>query len=70
MDDAAVDRVFEPYFSTKAIGTGLGLTIAKRNVELHGGTIRVASRRGIGTTVTVRLPRKADAEPPLQSSPT
>jgi signal transduction histidine kinase len=32
------------------------LTIAKRNIELNGGTIRVASRRGVGTTVTLTLP--------------
>ena len=56
MDQAALDRIFEPYFSTKATGTGLGLTIARRNVELNGGTIDVASVPGQGTTVTLRLP--------------
>jgi len=56
MDDEAVKRMFEPYFSTKARGTGLGLTIAKRNVELNGGTINVESRRDVGTAVTITLP--------------
>ncbi len=56
MDDAAVARIFEPYFSTRAAGTGLGLTIAKRNIELNGGTIAVESRKGTGTTVTMTLP--------------
>ena len=56
MDRAALGRIFEPYFSTRASGTGLGLTIAKRNVELHGGTITVESERGKGTTVTMTLP--------------
>ena len=56
MDAEAVARIFEPYFSTKAIGTGLGLTIAKRNVEANGGTISVASDRGRGTSVTMTLP--------------
>ena len=59
MDGEALDRVFEPYFSTKATGTGLGLPIARRNIELNGGTIAVASERGVGTTVTIRLPRIA-----------
>ena len=45
MDAASLDRIFEPYFSTRGSGTGLGLTIAKRNVELNGGTIEVASTR-------------------------
>ena len=56
MDSESIAKIFEPYFSTKATGTGLGLTIAKRNVELNGGTIRVHSERGVGTTVTIALP--------------
>jgi two-component system sensor histidine kinase PilS (NtrC family) len=56
MDPEALARIFEPYFSTKTTGTGLGLTIAKRNVELNGGQITVQSQRGAGTTVTIVLP--------------
>ncbi len=59
MDADAAARIFEPYFSTKATGTGLGLTIAKRNVELNGGTIAVRSVKGQGTTVTIALPLAA-----------
>jgi nitrogen fixation/metabolism regulation signal transduction histidine kinase len=59
MDRDAMDRIFEPYFSTRAAGTGLGLTIAKRNVELNGGSIDVQSEGGMGTTVTLRLPTVA-----------
>jgi signal transduction histidine kinase len=56
MDEDALARVFEPYFSTKTTGTGLGLTIARRNVELSGGLIDVQSAKGAGTTITLRLP--------------
>jgi signal transduction histidine kinase len=56
MDAEALARIFEPYFSTKAIGTGLGLTIAKRNTEANGGSIAVTSERGRGTSVTLTLP--------------
>jgi signal transduction histidine kinase len=56
MDEESLARVFEPYFSTKTTGTGLGLPIARRNIELIGGTIEVASTKGSGTTVTIRLP--------------
>jgi signal transduction histidine kinase len=61
MDAEALSRAFEPYFSTKSTGTGLGLPIAKRNVELSGGTITVESERDRGTTVELTLPT---ARPP------
>jgi signal transduction histidine kinase len=57
MDEQAIAKIFEPYFSTKAIGTGLGLTIAKRNVEANQGTISVTSTKGQGTSVTMTLPQ-------------
>jgi signal transduction histidine kinase len=56
MDEDALARAFEPYFSTKTTGTGLGLPIAKRNIELNGGSVEVQSRRGDGTRVRVHLP--------------
>ena len=56
MDAEALARAFEPYFSTKTTGTGLGLPIAKRNIELNGGTIAVDSVRDQGTTVELTLP--------------
>jgi signal transduction histidine kinase len=56
MDAEALVRAFEPYFSTKTTGTGLGLPIAKRNIELNGGSIGVTSERNKGTTVELTLP--------------
>ena len=44
-------------WSRKHPGTGLGLPLAIGLVELHGGTLAIESRKGVGTTVTVRLPR-------------
>jgi len=49
-------RIFEPFFSTKEEGIGLGLPIAQRIVEEHGGQIRVESRVGEGTVFTILLP--------------
>ena len=56
LDAATLARIFEPYFSTRVSGTGLGMAIAKRNIELNGGTIVVESRKGEGTTVTLTFP--------------
>ena len=56
LDETTLARIFEPYFSTRVTGTGLGMAIAKRNVELNGGRIAVDSAPGDGTTVTFTLP--------------
>ena len=56
MNRETADRIFDLYFSTKDAGTGLGLPIAKKIVEEHGGAIRVASEPGKGTTVVIELP--------------
>ena len=50
-------RVFEPFYTTKARGVGLGLAVTRRIVEAHGGEISVVSTPGEGTTFTVTLPR-------------
>lgn len=50
------EKLFRPFFTTKARGTGLGLSIARRLLEAHGGTIAVSPRESGGTSVTVALP--------------
>ena len=56
MESDAVSKVFEPLFSTKSYGCGLGLATAKKIVEKYLGTIHFESEIGIGTTVTMSLP--------------
>ena len=58
MTNEVLERVYEPFFTTKAKGTGLGLPVCKQMVELHGGSIEIASVPGRGTAVKVQLPRK------------
>jgi PAS domain S-box-containing protein len=62
-----MSKIFEPYFTTKAGGTGLGLLIVRRIVREHGGEIDLASDEGKGLTFTIRLPlhdRRARMLPP------
>jgi signal transduction histidine kinase len=56
VDPAIIDRVFDPFVSSKRDGVGLGLVNAKAVVEGHGGQIRLAPRTGGGTCVSIRLP--------------
>ncbi len=60
-----LSHIFRPFFTTKGHGTGLGLSLARRMVEAHGGSITVSSEVGLGTLFTVRLPI---ARPLVQAS--
>jgi PAS domain S-box-containing protein len=63
------EEVFEPFFTTKARGGGLGLPIAKRTAELHGGSLTMDCPTGGGTIVRVTLPIRPVAAAPLPRPP-
>jgi len=56
MGDEQLQKLFDPFFSTKDKGTGLGLAICHNIIESHKGTIDVGSKKGTGTTFTIKLP--------------
>ena len=56
MSAESLSRVFEPYFTTKSSGSGLGLLIVRRIVREHGGEMALESNEGKGLTLTIRLP--------------
>jgi signal transduction histidine kinase len=49
-------KIFEPYFTTKDFGSGLGLTVVYKVIREHGGEISLDSQEGKGTTFTISLP--------------
>ena len=56
MDEETKSRIFEPYFTTKVTGTGLGLTMVYKIIKEFGGDIDVDSKIGEGTTFTIKIP--------------
>ena len=65
-----LERVFQPFFTTKHRGTGLGLQIARRIVEAHSGTLTAGARDGGGVVVAVTLPAPASGSWPASRTPT
>lgn len=60
MSEEQVENVFEPFYTTKSKGLGLGMPFAQKVVEQHGGAVSIESRPGAGTTVRVRLPNRGE----------
>lgn len=58
IDEENLSKIYDPFFTTKSKGTGLGLTVASQIVSLHGGAIDIQSKKGEWTEVTVVLPVK------------
>ncbi len=56
IDIQDMDKIFDPYFTTKDVGIGLGLALTKKIINEHKGEIFIFSRPGVGTNVTIRLP--------------
>lgn len=56
ISDEEAKKIFEPFYTTKAQGLGLGMPYAKKVIDQHGGKISVSSRLGMGTTISVTLP--------------
>ena len=55
IDEKELSSIFEPFFTTKSLGTGLGLTNARKVIELHHGTVEAKSTVSVGTTITIHL---------------
>jgi len=53
-----LEKIFQPYFSTKEKGTGLGLSIVKHNTEIYGGSVKVESELGKGSRFMIQLPTR------------
>ena len=58
ISDENIKKIFNPFFTTKEKGSGLGLPIVRKIIEGHGGTIDIYSTEGAGTSVVLHLSRK------------
>ena len=58
IDEEQVKKIFEPFYTTKAQGLGLGMPYARKIIEQHGGTISLSSQLGKGTTISIVIPHK------------
>jgi len=62
IDDETRQRIFDPFYTSREDGTGLGLALCRKIVDGHGGTIEVETRAGEGTTFVLTFPRGAAGE--------
>ena len=65
IDENLREKIFQPFFTTKAKGTGLGLSISKRLVEQQGGDIRLEDHNGSGVSFVMTFPINARKEVPV-----
>ncbi|MCA1025973.1 MULTISPECIES: sensor histidine kinase [Cytobacillus] len=56
MNEETLEKLFQPFYSTKTTGTGIGLSICKRIIEQHNGWINISSEMNVGTTIKITLP--------------
>ena len=64
-----LSKVFEPYYTTKRTGHGIGMMIVHRIMRDHGGDVGIDSKVGAGTIVTLRFPRNSSRSKLLESNP-
>lgn len=67
--DVVQPRIFEPFYTTKSEGTGLGLSLTQQIIIDHGGVINVADSSSAGTTITIRIPSSGASEGPSSPEP-
>lgn len=67
--EEVMEKIFEPMFSTRTFGVGLGLPIVKKNMEQHGGGVEIASEDGRGTVATLWFPTPDEEDTQHEESP-